>query len=56
MELRFIKDRQRAGIEAAKAEGVYKGRAKTWMTTRSVAASPLAQARPGSPVTSGYPE
>jgi DNA invertase Pin-like site-specific DNA recombinase len=26
MELSFIKDRQRAGIEAAKAEGVYKGR------------------------------
>ncbi|ACM31460.1 MULTISPECIES: recombinase family protein [Rhizobium/Agrobacterium group] len=29
MELKFIKDRQRAGIEAAKAEGVYKGRKKT---------------------------
>lgn len=29
MELTFIKDRQRAGIEAAKAEGVYKGRKKT---------------------------
>lgn len=28
MELRFIKDRQSAGIAAAKAEGVYKGRAK----------------------------
>lgn len=28
MELTFIKDRQRAGIEAAKAEGVYKGRRK----------------------------
>ncbi|MBY5453950.1 recombinase family protein [Rhizobium leguminosarum] len=28
MELTFIKDRQRAGIEAAKAEGVYKGRKK----------------------------
>jgi DNA invertase Pin-like site-specific DNA recombinase len=28
MELKFIKDRQRAGIQAAKAEGVYKGRAK----------------------------
>src|ERR1700733_9099018 len=26
MELGFIKERQRAGIEAAKAEGVYKGR------------------------------
>ena len=28
MELKFIKDRQRAGIEAAKAKGVYKGRKK----------------------------
>ncbi len=28
MELKFIKDRQRAGIEAAKTEGVYKGRMK----------------------------
>ncbi|MFT8347294.1 recombinase family protein [Gluconobacter oxydans] len=28
MELKFIKDRQRAGIEAAKAEGAYKGRKK----------------------------
>ena len=28
MELKFIKDRQRAGIDAAKAEGVYKGRKK----------------------------
>lgn len=29
MELKFIKDRQRAGIEAAKSKGVYKGRKKT---------------------------
>lgn len=28
MELRFIKDRQRAGIDAAKAVGAYKGRKK----------------------------
>lgn len=28
MELKFIKDRQKAGIDAAKAEGVYKGRKK----------------------------
>lgn len=28
MELKFIKDRQRAGIEAARAEGVYRGRRK----------------------------
>jgi DNA invertase Pin-like site-specific DNA recombinase len=29
MELKFIKDRQSAGIKAAKAEGIYKGRAKS---------------------------
>lgn len=28
MELKFIKDRQRAGIDAARAEGAYKGRKK----------------------------
>jgi DNA invertase Pin-like site-specific DNA recombinase len=28
MELQFIKDRQKAGIEAARASGVYKGRRK----------------------------
>ncbi len=28
MALKFIKDRQRAGIDAAKAEGIYKGRKK----------------------------
>src|SRR3546814_10607390 len=29
MEMKFIKDRQRDGIEAARAAGVYKGRKKT---------------------------
>ena len=29
MELKFIKDRQKAGIEAAKASGAYKGRKKS---------------------------
>ncbi|NBB81393.1 MAG: recombinase family protein [Verrucomicrobia bacterium] len=29
MELKFIRDRQRAGIEAAKDKGVYKGRPKS---------------------------
>lgn len=29
MELKFIKDRQRAGIEAAKTKGIYKGRRKS---------------------------
>jgi len=28
MELTFIRDRQRAGIEAAKGKGVYRGRQK----------------------------
>jgi DNA invertase Pin-like site-specific DNA recombinase len=28
IELKFIKDRQRAGIEAAKADGIYKSRKK----------------------------
>jgi DNA invertase Pin-like site-specific DNA recombinase len=30
MELGFIRDRQRTGIEAAKANGVYKGRPVTF--------------------------
>ena len=30
MELSFFKERQRAGIEAAKAKGVYKGRPPTF--------------------------
>ena len=29
-ELGFIRDRQRAGIDAAKAKGVYKGRPATF--------------------------
>lgn len=29
MELKFIKDRQRAGIDVAKSKGIYKGRHKT---------------------------
>lgn len=29
MELKFIRDRQRAGIEAAKDKGAYKGRRKS---------------------------
>jgi len=29
MELKFIKDRQRSGIEVAKTKGAYKGRKKT---------------------------
>ena len=28
MELKFIRDRQRAGIDAAKGKGIYKGRKK----------------------------
>ena len=30
MELGFIRDRQRAGIDAAKAKGIYKGRPVTF--------------------------
>jgi DNA invertase Pin-like site-specific DNA recombinase len=37
MELGFIRDRQRAGIEAAKAKGVYKGRPITFDRGRIVA-------------------
>jgi DNA invertase Pin-like site-specific DNA recombinase len=37
MELGFIRDRQRAGIEAAKAKGVYKGRPATVDRARIVA-------------------
>jgi DNA invertase Pin-like site-specific DNA recombinase len=37
MELGFIRDRQRAGIDAAKANGVYKGRPVTFDRARIVA-------------------
>jgi DNA invertase Pin-like site-specific DNA recombinase len=37
MELGFIRDRQRAGIDAAKAKGVYKGRPPTFDRARIVA-------------------
>src|SRR3984885_2200028 len=36
MELGFIRDRQRAGIDAAKAKGVYKGRPPTFDRARIV--------------------
>ena len=36
MELGFIRDRQRAGIDAAKARGVYKGRPATFDRARIV--------------------
>jgi DNA invertase Pin-like site-specific DNA recombinase len=36
MELGFIRDRQRAGIDAAKAKGVYKGRPATFDRARVV--------------------
>jgi DNA invertase Pin-like site-specific DNA recombinase len=39
MELGFIRDRQRAGIDAAKAKGVYKGRPATFDRTRIVVAA-----------------
>ena len=37
MELGFIRERQRTGIEAAKAKGVYKGRPVTFDHTKIVA-------------------
>ena len=37
MELSFLKERQRAGIEAAKAKGVYKGRPPTFDHAKIVA-------------------
>ena len=37
MEFGFIRDRQRAGIDAAKAKGVYKGRPATFDRARIVA-------------------
>ena len=37
MELGFIRDRQRAGIEAAKAKGIYKGRPVTFDRAKIVA-------------------
>jgi DNA invertase Pin-like site-specific DNA recombinase len=37
MELGFIRDRQRAGIDAAKAKGVYKGRPATFDRARIIA-------------------
>jgi DNA invertase Pin-like site-specific DNA recombinase len=36
MELGFIRDRQRTGIEAAKAKGIYKGRPVTFDRARIV--------------------
>ena len=36
MELGFIRDRQRAGIDAAKAKGIYKGRPATFDRSRIV--------------------
>ena len=37
MELGFIRERQRAGIEAAKARGVYKGRPVTFDHAKIIA-------------------
>jgi DNA invertase Pin-like site-specific DNA recombinase len=36
MQLGFIRDRQRAGIDAAKAKGIYKGRPATFDRARIV--------------------
>lgn len=47
MELKFIRDRQRAGIEAAKDKGVYKGRRKSVddAEIRRLASEGIAKAR-----------
>jgi DNA invertase Pin-like site-specific DNA recombinase len=37
VSISFIRDRQRAGIEAAKAKGIYKGRPATFDRARIVA-------------------
>jgi DNA invertase Pin-like site-specific DNA recombinase len=37
LELSFLKERQRAGIEAAKAKGVYKGRPVTFDHAKIIA-------------------
>ncbi len=53
MELKFIRERQRAGIEAAKARGIYRGAAgNPWTTARSAASRRWASPRRGSPATS----
>jgi DNA invertase Pin-like site-specific DNA recombinase len=49
MELGFIRDRQRAGIEAAKAEGVYKGRPVKFDRARILELRRQAWAPPRSP-------
>lgn len=49
MELTFIKDRQRAGIDAAKAGGVYKGARKISMMPKSAGGSLLVRPKPQLP-------
>ncbi|MFD2502740.1 recombinase family protein [Rhizorhabdus histidinilytica] len=49
MELKFIKDRQRAGIEAARAEAFTKAGRRTSMTMKSAVALPPSQQSPRCP-------
>jgi DNA invertase Pin-like site-specific DNA recombinase len=49
MPLSFIRDRQRAGIDAAKAKGVYKGRPVTFDRTRIVSLRKEGTRAPRSP-------
>jgi DNA invertase Pin-like site-specific DNA recombinase len=49
MELSFLKERQRAGIEAAKAKGVYKGRPPTFDHAKIVALRKQGREPPKSP-------
>ena len=51
MELGFIRDRQRAGIDAAKLKGIYKGRPVTFdrgriVSLRKEGMAPLRSPRP----------
>lgn len=55
MELKFIRDRQRAGIEAAKGKGVYKGRKKRVDDAKIRSSRQTACPKPRSPASSAYP-
>jgi DNA invertase Pin-like site-specific DNA recombinase len=49
MELGFIRHRQRAGIDAAKAKGIYKGRPATFDRARIVSRRKQGMGAPRSP-------
>ena len=49
MERKFIRERQQAGIEAAKAKGVYKGRKPSVLVTKVRRCMTLGMDQPPSP-------